>query len=73
MDGLKLDYRCRLVGNSPVFRGVETPGEVRPELLVRPLELHFFVPDLFIFMLPHLLSSSVSYFILAVPMPKGFR
>ena len=67
-----MNYRCRLLEIQSLFRGVATPGEDRPELLFRPLGLHFFVPALLLSMLTHLFLSSLSlsYFILALPMHK---
>ena len=70
VDGLQVQISQEI---HPLFRGVATPGEDRPELQIRPLGLHFFVPALLLSMLTHLFLSSslsLSYFILAIPMRK---
>ena len=58
----------------PLFQGVATQGEDRPELqFLQALGLHFLVNVLLLSMLTHLFLSSslsLSYLILAVPMRK---
>ena len=70
VDGLQVQISQEI---HPLFRGVATSDEDRPELQFRPFALRFFVPALLLSMLTHLFLSSflsLPYFILADPMRK---